>query len=103
MTALIVIGSIAAYFVGASAVGFRLRNSTAGCSRKGCRPPDHISYCDNSITSFIGGVLWPAVPFIYAGWLLANKKKVRGSRWRRAERAAKKIAELEREIYGESR
>jgi len=48
-------------------------------------------------------VLWPAVPFIYAGWLLANKKKVRGSRWRRAERAAKKIAELEREIYGESR
>ena len=95
------------YIVIGSAVGFRLRNSSVGCDRdcgvgeEGGRDT-HKRGCDNGPFAVFGGIFWPVIPLVWAGYAIANRKKVFGFRVRRLERAAKKIAVMEKEIWGEA-
>jgi hypothetical protein len=97
------------YVVGGAAIGFRLRNSKIGCGNSSysvCpfkEPGDrHKDMCDNAPASVLGGIFWPLIPLIWLGYRIGTRKRIFGFRARRAERVAKNIARMEKEIWGEA-
>lgn len=93
------------YIIFGSAIAFRVygkgvENECRGRIKDG---RGHSPYCtDCGIVAGLGGFFWPVVPLVWLGKAIGTKQRIFGFRARRAEKVAKHIAEMEREIWGET-
>ncbi len=88
------------YIVMGSAIGFR---SYAAGIEKDCRRSikngrGHSGLCECPSFATVAALFWPVIPLVLVGRRIATKKPVFGFRLRRAERVAKRIAEMEKEL-----
>lgn len=89
------------YIVIGSAVGTRIyaKGIEPECKRSIANGGGHKEFhIDCEMGAILGGIGWPLAPLVLLGRRIGTGKRIFGFRARKAEKIAKRIADMEREI-----